>query len=141
MFLGGNQYKRPLVSQYSKNDIAEFVHDRSERGHFGFAFALLLVVGAEDRILWLTVLAQTDRLQRQYIEAAAGIGRTTLGNAQICPCGVPGLPYHRVKPEIGVELLRAAERGEIPDLADNGNSRQETGSWYGFQQLGLSCKL
>ena len=52
------------------------MHDRSERGHFGFAFALLLVVGAEDRILWLTVLAQTDRLQRQYIEAAAGIGRS-----------------------------------------------------------------
>lgn len=47
VLLGGNQYKRPLVSQHSKNNITELVHDRSERGHLGLAFAFLLVVGAE----------------------------------------------------------------------------------------------
>lgn len=140
MLLRRDQEKRFLIPQYRKNNITEFVHDCSERGHLGLAFALLLVVVTQNRILGFTVLAQTDRLQSQEIKTTACIWRTTLGNAQICPCGVPGLPHHRIKPEVGIELLWTVERGEIPDLANDGNSSQETGSRYGFQQLGLPCK-
>lgn len=42
ILLRRDQGKKLLIPQYRKNDITEFVHDCSERGHLGLAFALLL---------------------------------------------------------------------------------------------------
>ena len=78
-----DQYKRSLIPQHSKDDVAEFVDNGAQCSHFFLGFTFLLVIRAEDGILRLTILTQAHRLQSQHIEAAPGEGRAAFGHTQI----------------------------------------------------------
>ena len=60
MLFRRDQDERFLIPQYCKNNITEFVHDCSDRDYLGLAFALLLVVVTQNRILWLIGMITRD---------------------------------------------------------------------------------
>ena len=108
VFMGSNDLKRFIIPEHRKNDVADFVHNGSDRYAFllAFAFAFVGVVVVDDRIYrFFCPFIHLKVIERHHVQDTPGKAGTPLGHVDFVTVELAGLFYGRVKPEVRVEFL------------------------------------
>ena len=141
MFFRGNQNEWTFIPQNGEDDIADFVHNRTQSCHLGLAFALFFIEESQYRILRSAVHTEAGRLYRQNIDAASGVWGASLGHFQVGTTEISGLPDGWIKTKICKKLLGPFECREVSYFADQRDSRKKANSRYALEQTNLFCHL
>ena len=115
VFLRSDDFKRFIIPEHSKNDVADFMHDSPHSHVFFLAFAFVGIVAVDNRIyrcfrpfIYLKVI------ECYHMQDTSGKAGTSLGHVDFITMKLAGLFYGRIQAEVSIKFLGEENRSKEP---------------------------
>ncbi len=126
VFLRGNHFKRLILPEHRKDDVADFVHHSPDSHALFLDLAFVGIVAVDDGgYRHAATLIHLKVVECYHVQDAPGQAGSPFRHMHPVPVEFPGLLNGRGQAEIGIQLLRGREQVKSPHFRDQDNSAHE----------------
>ena len=135
VFLRSDDFKRLIIPEHGKNDVADFMHDSPDSHVFLLTFAFVGIVAVDNRIYWcFCPFIHLKVIERHHMQDTPGKAGTSLGHVDFVTVELAGLLYGRIQTEVGIKLLWGGKQVKGTHFSDQDNRAEEANAPEGLEK-------
>ena len=107
MLLWRDHFKRLIIPEHGKNDVADFMHDSPDSHIFLLALAFVGIVAMDNWVYGhFRTLVNFKVIERHHMQDSSGKAGSPLGHMYPVPIKFARLFYRRIQTEVGIKFCR-----------------------------------